>query len=62
MTVPLGQRSAALEALRAASVDAHSLGRYLRSDRHPPSLVVGYATPPARAYQAAIDALIRALA
>ncbi|MEV1167685.1 PLP-dependent aminotransferase family protein [Nonomuraea sp. NPDC049784] len=52
---------AALEALRAASVDAHSLGRYARSDRHPPSLVVGYATPPAHAYPAALDALIRGL-
>ncbi|MEQ4715580.1 PLP-dependent aminotransferase family protein [Nonomuraea sp. B19D2] len=63
LELPSGRtEQAALEALRAASVDAHSLGRYLRSDRHPPSLVVGYATPPAHAYPAAIGALIRALA
>ncbi|WP_149262231.1 PLP-dependent aminotransferase family protein [Actinomadura sp. K4S16] len=49
-------------ALRLASVDVHALGAYLRDplDREPrpPSLVVGYGSPPARAYRPAIDALV----
>ncbi|MGW0191765.1 MocR-like pyridoxine biosynthesis transcription factor PdxR [Nonomuraea sp. NPDC003201] len=54
---------AVVEAARAASVEVHPLGEYLRGDRdrHPPSLVVGYATPPAHSYPAALDALIRGL-
>ncbi|MFF4620605.1 MocR-like pyridoxine biosynthesis transcription factor PdxR [Nonomuraea jabiensis] len=54
---------AIVEAARAASVDVHPLGEYMRGDRdrHPPSLVVGYATPPAHSYPAALDALIRGL-
>ncbi|MEV4362070.1 PLP-dependent aminotransferase family protein [Nonomuraea sp. NPDC049625] len=54
---------AVVEAARAASVDVHPLGEYMRGDRdrHPPSLVVGYATPPAHSYPAALDALIRGL-
>lgn len=54
---------AIVEAARAASVDVHPLGEYVRGerDRHPPSLVVGYATPPAHSYPAALDALIRGL-
>ncbi|MFI6735910.1 PLP-dependent aminotransferase family protein [Nonomuraea sp. NPDC050451] len=54
---------AIVEAARAASVDVHPLGEYMRGDRdrHPPSLVVGYATPPAHTYPAALDALIRGL-
>ncbi|MEW1838045.1 PLP-dependent aminotransferase family protein [Nonomuraea angiospora] len=54
---------AVVEAARAASVDVHPLGEYVRGerDRHPPSLVVGYATPPAHSYPAALDALIRGL-
>ncbi|MFB9691187.1 PLP-dependent aminotransferase family protein [Amycolatopsis plumensis] len=48
-------------ALRKASVGVHTLSSYLRSDdgRHAASLVVGYAAPPAHAYAAAIDALVR---
>jgi GntR family transcriptional regulator/MocR family aminotransferase len=54
---------AAVEAARAASVDVHPLGEYMRGDRdrHPPTLVVGYATPPAHSYPAALDALVRGL-
>ncbi|WP_141582596.1 PLP-dependent aminotransferase family protein [Actinomadura sp. WMMA1423] len=54
--------AAVLAALRSASVDVHALGAYLRApldhERRPPSLVVGYGTPPARGYRPAIDALV----
>lgn len=52
-------------ALRAASIGAHPLSAYMRglSAHTPkaPSLVVGYGTPPAHAYQTAIDALVEGL-
>jgi GntR family transcriptional regulator / MocR family aminotransferase len=54
-----------MSALRAASVGVHPLSAYLRDPPgHAPaavSLVVGYGTPPAHAYRAAIGALVRAL-
>jgi GntR family transcriptional regulator / MocR family aminotransferase len=54
-----------MAALRAASVGVHPLSAYLRDPPgHAPaatSLVVGYGTPPAHAYQAATDALVEAL-
>ncbi|MFB4282373.1 PLP-dependent aminotransferase family protein [Nonomuraea sp. MTCD27] len=54
----------AVAALRAASVGASPLGDYVRGDRdrHPPSLVVGYAAPLAHAYPAAVEALVQAIA
>ncbi|WP_433475154.1 PLP-dependent aminotransferase family protein [Spirillospora sp. CA-142024] len=52
-------------ALRAASVDVHTLGDYLRPplghDRRRPSLVVGYGTPPTHAYPGAVNALVGVL-
>jgi GntR family transcriptional regulator/MocR family aminotransferase len=57
--------AAAIAALRAASVGVHPLGAYVRGPSgaapHAPSLVVGYGTPPAHAYQAAIGALVNGL-
>ncbi|HEY7279716.1 MAG TPA: PLP-dependent aminotransferase family protein [Trebonia sp.] len=53
--------AAAMGALRAASIGVHPLSAYVRvAPGHAPetpSLVVGYGTPPAHAYQAAIGAL-----
>jgi GntR family transcriptional regulator / MocR family aminotransferase len=55
----------AMGALRAASIGVHPLSAYVRdpSGHTPkaPSLVVGYGTPPAHAYQAAIGALVEGL-
>jgi GntR family transcriptional regulator / MocR family aminotransferase len=55
----------AMGALRAASIGVHPLSAYVRepSGRPPKarSLVVGYGTPSARAYQAAIGALVEGL-
>ncbi|GAA1293683.1 PLP-dependent aminotransferase family protein [Saccharothrix xinjiangensis] len=49
--------------LRAASVSVQPLSAYSRTAApRPPSLVVGYATPPGHAYSAAIDALLAAVA
>jgi GntR family transcriptional regulator / MocR family aminotransferase len=57
--------AAAMGAVRAASVGVHPLSAYMRlpPGRAPasPSLVIGYGTPPAHAYQAAIGALTEAL-
>jgi GntR family transcriptional regulator / MocR family aminotransferase len=56
---------AVMAALRAASIGVHPLNAYLRPsparDYPRPSLVVGYGTPPAHAYQAAIGALAERL-
>jgi GntR family transcriptional regulator / MocR family aminotransferase len=53
-----------LAALRKASVGLHPLSAYRRqpsAGAPPASLVVGYATPPAHAYRAAVGALVEAL-
>ena len=51
-----------LAALAERGVRVHGLGRYLRSRRWAsPALVVGYGTPPAHGYRAAVDALIHGL-
>ncbi len=56
--------AAAVTALAAAAVTTFPLAELLRTDRdhYPPSLVIGYATPAARDYPAALGALTRALA
>ncbi|MFJ4651264.1 PLP-dependent aminotransferase family protein [Nocardia sp. NPDC088792] len=59
----LGEQ-AALEELRRAAVRTQPLGDYLRGDRahYPSALVIGYGTPPERAYAAALEALLGTLA
>ncbi|WP_227837198.1 MocR-like pyridoxine biosynthesis transcription factor PdxR [Nocardia aurantia] len=60
---PGSTEAAARTALTAASVTTFALTDLLRTDRdhYPPSLVIGYATPAARDYPAALDALTNAL-
>ncbi len=51
-----------VERLAAAGVAVHPLGRYWHHRRHgPKGLVVGFGTPPAHAFPAALEALIAAL-
>jgi len=54
-----------MAALRTASIGVHQLGAYARpspaADGRRPSVVVGYGTPPAHAYPAAISALVERL-
>ena len=65
--LPDGMRDevAVVDALRAASVGVHPLSAYVRASSgqtaRAPSLVVGYGTPPAYAYEAAIGALVQGL-
>ncbi|MEV8515412.1 PLP-dependent aminotransferase family protein [Dactylosporangium sp. NPDC051484] len=65
LEVPGGAEPDLQRRLRAASVQVHTLGHYLRrasaGDR-PASLVIGFATPPAHAYGAALAALLDTLA
>ncbi|UAJ79498.1 PLP-dependent aminotransferase family protein [Leifsonia sp. ZF2019] len=59
--VPLPPRSHGDEGgtLRAGDAMLHTLGRYSRTDDHPPSAVVGFATPPRSQFDAAIHAFAR---
>jgi GntR family transcriptional regulator/MocR family aminotransferase len=64
LELPAGfpDEAAVMATLNGASISVHPLGSYLRppvsGDRRCPSLVVGYGTPPAHGYRAAIGVLV----